>query len=308
MNIVVVGAGGVGGYFGGKLAHAGFDVTFIARGKTLQAIKLNGLKVKSVNGDFVVHPKVTDDIKELKNSDLVILGVKSWQVEAIAKELKDVISKQTMILPLQNGADNADRLRNILPHENVLAGLCKIVSKIEAPGVINHFAFEPEIVFGEYDGKLTSRVKKVKSAFNKAGFKSTISENIQLDIWKKFLFITTISGIGAITRVVYGEIRKDDYLRQIMYQTANEIVAIANAKGVVLTNSDIEMTLKIIDNFNHGTTASMQRDFMAGRPSELENFNGYIVKQGKELHVLTPANSFIYHCLLPQERKARGLS
>ena len=308
MNIVVVGAGGVGGYFGGKLAHAGFDVTFIARGKTLQAIKLNGLKVKSVNGDFVARPKVTDDIKELKNLDLVILGVKSWQVEAIAKDLKDVISKQTMILPLQNGADNADRLRNILPHENVLAGLCKIVSKIEAPGVINHFAFEPEIVFGEYDGKLTSRVKKVKSAFDKAGFKSTISENIQLDIWKKFLFITTISGIGAITRVVYGEIRKDDYLRQIMYQTANEIVAIANAKGVALTNNDIEMTLKIIDNFNHGTTASMQRDFMAGRPSELENFNGYIVKQGKELHVLTPANSFIYHCLLPQERKARGLS
>ncbi|MCK0179624.1 2-dehydropantoate 2-reductase [Flavobacteriaceae bacterium S0862] len=308
MNIVVVGAGGVGGYFGGKLAHAGFDVTFIARGKTLQAIKLSGLKVKSVNGDFVVHPKTIEDIKELINPDLVILGVKSWQIEPIAKELKEVISKKTMVLPLQNGADNADRLRNILPHENVLAGLCKIVSKIEAPGVINHFAFEPKIVFGEFDSKLTSRVKKVKSVFDKAGFKSTISENIQLDIWEKFLFITTISGIGAITRVVYGEIRKDDYLRQIMYQTANEIVAIANAKGVALTNSDIEMTLKIIDGFNHGTTASMQRDFMAGRPSELENFNGYIVKQGKELHVLTPANSFIYHCLLPQERKARGLS
>jgi len=308
MNIVVVGTGGVGGYFGGKLANAGFDVTFIARGKTLQAIKDNGLKVKSVNGDFVVHPKTTNDIKELKNPDLVILGVKSWQIEAIAKELKEVISKKTMVLPLQNGVDNADRLRNILPHENVLAGLCKIVSKIEAPGVINHFAFEPEIVFGEYNSKLTSRVKKAKAIFDKAGFKSTISENIQLDIWKKFLFITTISGIGAITRAVYGEIRKDEDLRQIMYQTANEIVAIANAKGVVLTNSDIEMTLKIIDNFNHGTTASMQRDFMAGRPSELENFNGYIVKQGKELHVLTPANSFIYHCLLPQERKARGLS
>lgn len=308
MNIVVVGAGGVGGYFGGKLAQAGFDVTFIARGKTLQAIKGNGLKVKSVNGDFVVHPKVTDDFKDIKNPDLVILGVKSWQIEPIAEELKDVITKNTMILPLQNGADNADRLRNILPNENVLAGLCKIVSKIEAPGVINHFAFEPEIVFSEYDSKLTSRVKKVKAVFDKAGFKSTISENIQLDIWKKFLFITTISGIGAITRAVYGEIRKDDYLRQIMYQTANEIVAIANAKGIKLTNTDIEIILKIIDNFNHGTTASMQRDVMAGRPSELENFNGYIVKQGKELHITTPANAFIYHCLLPQERKARGLS
>ena len=308
MNIVVVGAGGVGGYFGGKLAQAGFDVTFVVRGRTLQAIKTNGLKVQSVHGDFVVQPKVTDDIKELKNPELVILGVKSWQIEPIAKELKHVITKNTMVLPLQNGADNADRLQNILPHENVLAGLCKIVSKIEAPGVINHFAFEPEIVFGEYDSKLSARIKIVKKVFDKAGFKSTISENIQLDIWRKFLFITTISGIGAITRVVYGAIREDDDLRQIMYQTANEIVAIANAKGVALTNDDIEMIMKVIDNFKHGTTASMQRDFMAGRPSELENFNGYVVRQGKEHHVLTPANSFIYHCLLPQERKARGLS
>lgn len=308
MNIVVVGAGGVGGYFGGKLAQAGFDVTFIVRGKNLEAIKTNGLKVYSVNGDFVVHPKTANDIKTLKNPDLVILGIKSWQINSIAKELKQVISKNTMILPLQNGADNADRLRSILQQDTVLAGLCKIVSKIEAPGVINHFAFEPEIVFGEYDSKLTSRVKKVKAAFDKAGFKSTISENIQLDIWRKFLFITTISGIGAITRVVYGAIREDDDLRQIMYQTANEIVAIANAKGIALTNDDIEIILKVIDNFNHGTTASMQRDFMAGRPSELENFNGYIVRQGKELHISTPANAFIYHCLLPQERKARGLS
>ncbi|TJY37983.1 ketopantoate reductase family protein [Pontimicrobium aquaticum] len=307
MNIVVIGAGGVGGYFGGKLAQAGFNVTFIVRGKTHQAIKTNGLKVLSVDGDFTVHPKATDNYGGIKNPDLIILGVKSWQIEAIAKELKDVITKNTMVLPLQNGADNADRLRNILPHENVLAGLCKIVSKIETPGVINHFAFEPEIVFGEYDSELTSRVKKVKSAFDKAGFKSTISKNIQLDIWKKFLFITTISGIGAITRAVYGEIRKDNELRQIMYQTANEIVAIANIKGIELTNDDIELILRIIDNFNHGTTASMQRDVMAGRPSELENFNGYIVKQGKELHISTPANAFIYHCLLPQERKARGL-
>ena len=119
MNIVVVGAGGVGGYFGGKLAQAGFDVTFIVRGKNLEAIKTNGLKVYSVNGDFVVHPKTANDIKTLKNPDLVILGIKSWQINSIAKELKQVISKNTMILPLQNGADNADRLRSILQQDTV---------------------------------------------------------------------------------------------------------------------------------------------------------------------------------------------
>jgi len=308
MNIVVIGAGGVGGYFGGKLAQAGFNVTFVVRGKTLEAIKTNGLQVKSITGDFVVHPKVTDTISEIKNPDIIILGVKSWQVDAIARQLKPVITKQTMILPLQNGADNADRLRSILPKENVLAGLCKIVSKIEAPGIINHFVFEPEIVFGEYDNTMSERVKALKEVFDKAGFNNKISENIHLDIWKKFLFITTISGIGAITRSVFGVIREDEDLRQIVYRTANEIVAVANAKGIALTNDDIEMTLKVIDNLDYNTTASMQRDIMEGRPSELENFNGYIVKTGKELHITTPTNAFIYHCLLPIEKKARGLN
>ena len=156
MKIVVFGVGGVGGFFGGKLANAGFDVTFIARGENLKAIKENGLQIKSIQGDFKVHPNVTDNINEISNIDLVILAVKSWQIDAIAKQLIPVISKNTMVLPLQNGADNADRLRAILPEKSVLAGLCKIVSKIESPGVINHFEFEPEIIFGESDNQQMS--------------------------------------------------------------------------------------------------------------------------------------------------------
>jgi 2-dehydropantoate 2-reductase len=308
MNIVVVGAGGVGGYFGGKLAQAGFNVTFFARGNSLKAIKTNGLKVKSINGDFTVHPKVTDNVNELNSPDLVILGVKSWQIDGVAKQLQGVITKNTMVLPLQNGADNADKLRVILPHENVLAGLCKIVSRIESPGVIDHFAFKPEIVFAEYDNENTKRVQQVSTILNKAGIKNRVSEDIHLDIWKKFLFIATVSGIGALTRAEFGVMRNDEQIRQIMYQTANEIVAVSNAKGIGLSNDDIEMVLKVVDNLNEKTTASMQRDIMESRPSELDNFNGYIVRQGKELHITTPANSFTYHCLLPQERKARGLS
>ena len=308
MNIVVFGAGGVGGYFGGKLAQAGNDVTFIARGKHLQAIKSNGLLIKSIQGDFKVHPKVTDDVTNIKNPDLVILGVKSWQVEDVAVQLKPIISENTLVLPLQNGADNADRLRVILPHKNVLAGLCKIVSRVESPGIIDHFAFDPEIVFGEYDNEKSKRVQNLSMLFDNAGIKNKVSEDIHLDIWKKFLFIATVSGIGALTRVEFGAMRDDEHIRQIMYQTANEIVAVANAKGIALTNDDIEMILKIVDNLNAKTTASMQRDIMDGRPSELDNFNGYIVRQGKELHITTPANSFTYHCLWPQEKTARGLS
>ena len=308
MNIVVFGAGGVGGYFGGKLAQAGNDVTFIARGKHLQAIKSNGLLIKSIQGDFKIHPKVTDDVTNIKNPDLVILGVKSWQVEDVAVQLKPIIREHTMVLPLQNGADNADRLRAILPRKNVLAGLCKIVSRVESPGIIDHFAFDPEIVFGEYDNEKSKRVQNLSMLFDNAGIKNKVSEDIHLDIWKKFLFIATVSGIGALTRVEFGAMRDDEHIRQIMYQTANEIVAVANAKGIALTNDDIEMILKIVDNLNAKTTASMQRDIMDGRPSELDNFNGYIVRQGKELHITTPANSFTYHCLWPQEKKARGLS
>jgi 2-dehydropantoate 2-reductase len=306
MNIVVIGAGGVGGYFGGKLANAGFNVTFIARGSHLKAIKNKGLQVKSILGDFTVFPNAKENVSDIKNPDVVILGVKSWQVLEVAKQLKPIINNETMVLPLQNGADNADKLISVLPRQNVLAGFCKIVSKIESAGVINHFSFEPEIVFGEYDNKRTHRVKELKHVFDKAGFKNILSEDIHLDIWKKFLFIVSISGIGALTRAPFGAMRENEAIRKIIFDTANEIVEIANAKGIGLSQKDIEAILTVIDKQDYKTTASMQRDIMEGKPSELENFNGYIVSQGKLLGIETPTNAFIYNCLLPQEQLARS--
>lgn len=306
MNIVVIGAGGVGGYFGGKLANAGFNVTFIARGSHLKAIKNKGLQVKSILGDFTVFPNAKENVSDIKNPDLIILGVKSWQVLEVAKQLKPIINNETMVLPLQNGADNADKLLSVLPSKNILAGFCKIVSKIESPGVINHFSFEPEIVFGEYDNKKTQRVIELKHVFDKAGFKNILSEDIHLDIWKKFLFIVSISGIGALTRAPFGAMRENEAIRKIIFDTANEIVEIANAKGIGLSQKDIEAILTVIDKQDYKTTASMQRDIMEGKPSELENFNGYIVSQGKLLGIETPTNAFIYNCLLPQEQLARS--
>ena len=305
MKIVVIGAGGVGGYFGGKIAKAGYDVTFIVRGKHLEAITTNGLQVKSIDGDFTVFPKVTDDISSVKNPDLIILGVKSWQVVEVAQQILPILTRNTMVLPLQNGADNADKLLSVLPVKNVLAGLSRIVSKIEAPGIINHFAFMPQINFGEYDNSKTARIQKIKTVFDEAGFKNSISEDIHLDIWRKFLFITTISGIGALTRVSFGVMREDKAIRKIILDTASEIKQVANAKSIALTKKDIEIAIKAIDTTGYNTTASMQRDILEGRPSELENFNGYIVKQGEMLDIKTPINSFIYTTLLPQEKLAR---
>lgn len=305
MKIIVYGVGGVGGYFGGKLAQAGNDVTFIARGKHLEAIQENGLQVKSINGDFTVFPSVTNDISTVSNPDLIILGVKSWQIPLIANSLKPIISENTLVLPLQNGADNTEKLLQVLDPKNVLAGLCRIVSKVEYPGIINHFAFEPEVVFAENDSKLTERVTKIKDIFDKAGFKNNISNDIHLDIWRKFLFITMVSGIGALTREVFGVLKGDESIRKIMIDSGVEIMKIANAKGICITQIDLDNSMKSFDNSGYNTTASMQRDMLEGKPSELENFNGYVVKEGLLLGIETLINSFIYHCLLPQENKAR---
>lgn len=306
MNIVVYGIGGVGGFFGGKLAKAGHNVTFIVRGKHLEAIRKNGLTVKSIDGDFHATPTLaTDDISGLPKADLVFLAVKSWQVTEAAMAIKPIIGKNTAVVPLQNGADNADKLLAVLDKENVLGGLCRIISKMESPGVINHFAFDPQVVVGELNNKPSKRTKAIKDLFDKAGVACLIAPDIQAAIWAKFLFIATISGLGGLTRAEMGVMREDTFLRGLMVKTANEILAVARAKNINIDQETIDKAFKSIDGQAHHATASMQRDIMEGKPSELENFNGYIVKEGQRLGVPTPINEFIYRSLLPMEKKAR---
>ncbi len=307
MNIVVFGVGGVGGFFGGKLAKAGHDVTFIARGAHLEAINQNGLIVKSIDGDFnVPNAKATSDINVIVMADIILLAVKSWQVEGIGKQLIPLLKDQAVVIPLQNGADNVEKLLISLPAKQVLGGLCRIISKIESPGVINHFAFHPQIILGELTNEKTERILQIKSLFNEAEVNCSIPDDIQVAIWTKFLFITIISGLGALTRAETGVMRENVYLRNMMLETAQEILKIANAKGVDMNQQTIEKAFAAIDKQEFHTTASMQRDMMEGKPSELENFNGFIVKEGIKLGISTPVNSFIYHCLLPMEKKARA--
>lgn len=306
MNIVIIGAGGVGGYFGGKLALAGYPTTFITRGTALEMIKKNGLQVKSILGDFQVYPEVTDQYEVIKKADLILLGVKSWQIESVAEKIKPLLPSNAVVLPLQNGADNADRLVSILPPAQVLAGLCRIVSKIENPGVISHFGYEPEILFGEIDNSHSDRVAAIHHVFSKAGFKNNVSPNIQRDIWLKFLFIASISAMGALTRSVLGVMREDDFIRCQLIKTAEEIVSVGKGLGVDINESDIKTCFKVIDKIDFETTMSLQRDMMENKPSELENFNGYIVRMGDKLGIETPVNDFVYFSLRPMEEKARS--
>jgi 2-dehydropantoate 2-reductase len=307
MKILVYGIGGAGGYFGAKLAKAGYEVTMVARGKHLDSIRKNGLEIESINGNFRIFPKLaTDNLKDIPKQDLVILGVKSWQIEEVAISLRPILGEETMVLPLQNGADNVEKLIKILPQKNVLAGLCKIVSFIESPGKIKHASFEPLITFGEIDNIMSPRIKKVNEIFNNSEITNNIPEDIQLEIWKKFLYIVTISGIGGLTRVPIEKIVESDYLFDLMQKTALEILGVANAKNVALSLEHIEEVFSVIQQQPLGTTASTQRDIMDGKPSELQNFNGYIVNEGTRLGIPTPINRFIYECLLPMENEARN--
>ena len=309
MNIVIYGTGGVGGYFGTRLAQAGNKVTFIARGKHLETIKQNGLYLKSIKGDYLVYPaNATSTISEVKKIDLILVCVKTWQLVDVAKKIKPVLNKDTMIISLLNGVENETVLCDVIDKKHVLGGLCKVVSKFEDYGVINHLSYEPTIIFGELTNLKTARTLQLEQTFVAAGITTKLATDIQKEIWTKFLYISTVSAIGALTRATIGEMIASPQIKKMMYQTAEEIIAIAKKQGIDLPENSIEKQFQIIDTQPYNTTSSLQRDMMSGKPSELEAQNGTIVKMGKEMGIPTPVNSFIYHCLLPQEKKVRGLS
>lgn len=306
MHTVIIGVGGVGGYFGGKIANSGQKVTLIARGGHLKAIRQNGLTINSISGDFVTKPfAATDSITEVEKADLVLICTKSWQVTDAARLIKPILKENTIVIPLQNGADNAEKVLSVLDPKYVVGGLCKIYSKIESPGVVAHFGHDPEVVFGELNKVKTTRLEKVKAVFDKAGFKNTIADDIHVAIWGKFMFIATVSGLGALTRATIGVMYADPDLYLILRNTASEIFQIAKAKGVQLSENTVDKIMSFIGSQPFDSTASTQRDIMEGKPSELDNFNGFIVNEGKKLGIDTPMNNFIYACLRPMEEMAR---
>lgn len=305
MRIGIIGTGGVGGYFGGKLAQTGNDVTFIARNKHLAAIKANGLQVKSINGDFRVQPaQASSELSALKDAELIIVSTKAWQVLDIAKQLKPIINPKCLVLPLQNGVDAFNELSSFLPQENIIKGLCRIFSKIEAPGVINHMGIEPTIIFGEKDNVKSERILVINQIFSDAGINNFIPCDIDAEQWKKFLMICS-SALLAVTKTTYGEIREIPETRALLIQLFTEIYQLAIADNINLEESIIEKTVQAVDKFPYQATSSLTRDVLDGKPSEINYQNGTIVRMAKQLNIATPLNDFIYYSLLPSERKAR---
>jgi 2-dehydropantoate 2-reductase len=306
MKIAVMGSGGVGGYYGGLLAQAGHDVTFMARGAHLVALRENGLQVKSVHGDFAVAPvQATDTPSEVGPVALVMVCVKTLDTDRVAQGIKPMMGAETTVMSLQNGIDAAERLGAVVGIERIVGGATWISSAIEAPGVIRQFSQIRRIVLGELDGRITTRVKALAEVLSSTGATVEVTDNILKVLWTKFVFIASISGIGSLTQLEIGDYRAVSETRALLVGLMREVEAVARAGGVVLDGDVIEQALALVDSIAANIKPSMQRDVEAGRRSELESMIGVIGHRGRELGIATPIADMVYAALLPVELKAR---
>ena len=307
MRIAIFGTGSVGGYFGGRLAQAGEDVIFIARGENLDALLTHGLRVDSINGDFVVQPiQATNDPMEIGIVDLVLVGVKAWQVSKAAEAMRPMMGPETFILPLQNGLEAPAQLSELLGDRHVLGGLCGLFCFVAGPGHIVHAGTNPFVKFGELDNHHSQRVELLLDTFKRAGINAEIPPDIQVAMWMKFLLIAVWSGMGAVTRAPVGIWRSLPETRRMAELSLQEIIAVAAARHIALPEDALQMIMTMYDGLVPQSTASLQRDLMEGRPSELEAQIGAVVRFGLEADVATPQHTFIYSSLLPMELRARG--
>jgi 2-dehydropantoate 2-reductase len=307
MRVAVFGTGGVGGYFGGRLAQHGEDVVFIARGEHLHEIQSNGLGVESINGDFWLRSvEATDDPREAGVVDMILVGVKAYHVVEAAERMRPMVGEETFILPLQNGVESPSLIVKVIGKIHVLGGLCRISSFIAAPGRIRHVAIEPYIAFGELDNHPSERCRSLLKIFSKADIRAEIPNDIHVAMWEKFTFISAISGVCGVTRASVGVVRSLPETRQLLMLAMQEITAVAKASQIDLPPDFVTSTMKFIDNIAETTRPSMQRDLMAGNPSELSFLNGAVVRLGGGLGIPTPINEFLYASLLPQDLNSRG--
>lgn len=307
MRIAIFGTGGAGGYFGAHLqARAGEDVVFIARGEHLRAIRERGLRVEKAGEEIVARAAATDDPAEVGAVDAVIVGVKTWQLADAARAMRPMISPETFVVPLQNGVEAAAQLASVLGAEHVLEGVCGTISRVVGAGHIRSVGETNFIKFGEPDNRPSERTRRLREAFERAGVNVEVPANIQAAVWGKFIFVAPYGGVGAVTRAPAGVVRSVPETRRMLERGMQEVLAVARARQISLPDGTVEKTLGLLDVLDPTATTSLQRDIAAGKPSELEAWNGAVVRLGREAGVATPLHEFIYHSLLPSELRARG--
>ncbi len=300
MKIVVLGAGGVGGYFGARLAATGCDVTFVARGKHLEAMRKNGLQIKSPLGDVTLSPvQAVETISEVDTADLIIVGVKLWDTATIAPTLLPLVEKGAAVVSLQNGVQKDDILRQHIPASAILGGVCFIAATISAPGVITHAAAMQRLVFGEFGGRATDRAQTFLAACLKAGIDAELSPSIERMIWEKFVFIVGMSASTTTMRQPIGVVRSIPLARAFLLDVMREVVSVGRASGVDLSPDFAENRLAFCDSLPATMDSSMHHDLRSGNRLEVPWLSGGVVELGARIGVSAPLNRAVAAVLAP---------
>ncbi|MHB1217348.1 MAG: ketopantoate reductase family protein [Alphaproteobacteria bacterium] len=298
MKIAVMGTGGVGGYFGARLAASGEDVTFIARGAHLDAIRKHGLRIDSTATPCLIKPaKATSDPAEIGPVDVVLFAVKLWDTESAGAACKPLIGPDTAVISLQNGVDAEGVLSRVLGRQHVMGGVAGIFATISEPGVIKHVGAIQLMIFGALDGKRTARAEAFLAASKKAGIDAVLSENIDVELWKKFVYLTALSGMTCYTRSAIGRIRDNPEQFAMMRAALEEAIAVARAKGVALPPDVLEERLSVAKHLAPEMRSSMLHDLERGSRLELPWLSGAVVRMGEQLGISTPVHRRIRDAL-----------
>lgn len=300
MRIAVIGAGGVGGGFGAALAKAGGDVTFLARGAHLAAMREHGLRVEGDRGETLIHPvQATDQPSAIGPVDIVLFGVKLWDVETAGEQIRPLLGPNTGVIPLQNGIDAADRLAPILGREHVMAGTVSISATIASPGVIRQTGTFMILTFGERDGSTSARASEFLALGQRAGFDTILSDNIAVPIWSKFILLTAMSGGTAITRLPIGKLREDPDVFWLFETIMRETETVGRAEGVPLPPDVVDQQIAIVKDTPPRGVASMAVDLSRGNRLELPWLAGKVVALGRKHGIPTPVNAAVFAALKP---------
>jgi len=306
MKIAVMGSGGVGGYFGARLAQAGCDVSFIARGAHLAAMREHGLKVESGLRDIhLPRVRVTDDPATLEPVDLVLFSVKLWDTETAAQSIASLFGPHTGIVSFQNGVQKDDILRRMFGDQAVMGGVSYIATKIGRPGVIKHTGTMQRLVFGEYDGRRSVRAEALLDACKRGGINAELSGDIRREIWEKFVFLVGLSATTTTMRLPIGPIRDYAQTRAFLFDIMQEVVAVGRSHGVALAADYAETRLAFCDGLPADMASSMHYDLEGGKPLELAWLSGGVVGLGKAAGVPTPANRAV-NDILALHAQGRG--
>jgi 2-dehydropantoate 2-reductase len=303
MKVAVFGAGGVGAYFGGRLAQAGADVHLVARGDHLAALRRDGLTVESVHGDFAVDLPATDDPADVGPCDYVLFCVKSPDTEAAARTLAPLVGDETAVVSLQNGVDNEEKLADAVGRDHVMGGVAYIFSTIREPGVVEHTGGPASIVFGELDGRRTDRSERLLEWCERAGFEATLSTDVHAALWEKAAFICAQAGMTAAVRLPLGDVRADEEAWRTYRRIVEEVCAVAEAEGVALPADTVDRWMDLARDLDGDSYSSLHYDMTHDKPMELEALHGEVVRRGRDHGVPVPVTETIYGVLRPWARR-----